>query len=461
MSLRTRLLAGLAVLVLVAVSSSGWLVLQVARARLADAQETNARLVAEQLLRLVGESYDPSLPLDDARNQAALHGTARALVERADVRELAIVDAQGRALVGEPDAALRRTVGSTTSVARRGGSMIVYAPLGGARGAVRMRLSGDDALSRALDRARLLLVAVTLFDGVLVVLLGALAIGRVVRPLEALAQVARRVGAGELDVEPVSGARGGDEIGRLIEDVNRMTASLKRQREHMVAQERLVTVGRLAAGVAHEVGNPLAAVLGYVDLLLDDEQATPETRRDLLQRVRKETDRIRGIVADLLDYSRPVAGAVEPVRLREVADAALSLVSLQPRFRGIAVDNQVPAELPPAAASASRMTQVLLNLLLNAADAAGPRGRVTLRGTVIDGDGGGLELSVSDSGPGVPAADRARVFDPFFTTKEPGQGTGLGLAISRAIAEAYGGQLTLSPDGPGATFVIKLRRFES
>jgi signal transduction histidine kinase len=452
------MLLGLAALVLVAVASSGWLVLQVARTRLADAQETEARLVAGELVRVLRESYDPSLPLGYPGNAAQLRGTARALVDRGDVDEVAIVDADGRALLGDADGELREARHGTMRLRRSGGTILVYAPLPGAAGALgaaRMRLAGADVLGQALTRARLLLVTTTLFDGALVALLGALFVTRLVRPLEALAAQARRVGAGELDAPPLAPGRGTGEIGRLVDDFNRMTASLKQQREHLVAQEKLVTVGRLAAGVAHEVGNPLAAVLGYVDLLLADEPPGPpgNERRELLERVRTQTERIRGIIADLLDYSRPVAGRVEPVRFADVVDAARTLLAPQARFRDVTLISELPPSLPPVAASTSRVVQVLVNLLLNAADAMGGKGTVQLSAVERDGR---VELSVRDSGPGVPAADRGRVFEPFFTTKEPGQGTGLGLAISRSIVEAYGGTLTLAATdaGPGATFIV-------
>jgi signal transduction histidine kinase len=223
----------------------------------------------------------------------------------------------------------------------------------------------------------------------------------------------------------------------------------------MVAQEKLATVGRLAAGVAHEVGNPLAAVIGYADLLLSDEPPDGP-RRDALARIRRETERISGIVADLLDYSRPVTGTVEPVRLDTTAEAAVSLLGPQSRFREVVVENRIAPSLPPAAAAGSRLLQVLINLLLNAADAMDGAGSIVLDGREV---GGALELSVRDNGPGVPAEIGDRIFDPFYTTKDPGQGTGLGLAIARSIARAYGGDLWLASDAPGATFVVRLPRF--
>src|SRR5262249_3506405 len=152
-----------------------------------------------------------------------------------------------------------------------------------------------------------------------------------------------------------------DEIARLSDAFNEMVASLRQHRGELVAQEKLVTVGRLAAGVAHEVGNPLAAVLGYADLLLHDE--AQGDRREMLERIRKETDRIRGIVADLLDYSRPTNEKPQPTRLVDHVESTMALLRPHPRFKGVTVENQVSGELPLAAAS-PRLVQVLVNLFL-------------------------------------------------------------------------------------------------
>jgi signal transduction histidine kinase len=459
MSLRTRLMVGLAVLVLAAVASAGWSVLRVAYARTAAAQEAEARAVGGQLTALLEQACVAPATVCDG---AALQSLGRSLVDRGALAEVVAVDDQGRALCGAAsDPTLASARAGVISIARGDGAVYYYAPLhSGSRraGAVRLKLPGADDLAARLHAARSLLVGVTLFDGGLVLLFGALFIRRVVGPLAALSGAARRVAAGELDLPPLSESGGPprhDELSRLIADFNRMTASLRQQRDHLVAQERLVTVGQLAAGVAHEIGNPLAAVLGFVDLLLHDE-AADSPRRDSLERIRRETERIRGIVADLLDYSRPTTGTVEPLDLGRVLDGALALLQPQARFRGITVERRLPPDLPPVAAALSRVTQILLNLLFNAADAMDGEGRLTIDAAVV---GPVVELRLADSGPGVAAADRSRIFDPFFTTKEPGKGTGLGLSISRSIAEAYGGTLTLEPSDAGAIFVLRLPRF--
>jgi signal transduction histidine kinase len=430
MSLRRRLLLGLAVLVLLAVASSGFLVLQVARARLQTAQLDAALALGEQLAAVLSRS-------------SQLEVAARALVDNGVVADVVIVDENRR--VGEPrgDAAQR---GPLPLVVRRSPWLDVYTTFG--RGAARFRMRGDDQLAQALSGATALLLTLTLVDGALVLLFGALFIRSVVGPLTQLAQAARRVGEGQLDGPPLAVPPGGDEIGDLTERFNQMTRSLRQQRDHLVQQEKLATVGRLAAGVAHEVGNPLAAILGYAEILRQN--AAPD-EKEMLERIGRETERIRAIIADLLDYSRPVTGAVESVELRRTVEAAVSLLRPQARFREVTVDNRV-GELQ-ARADDSKLLQILINLFLNAADAMGGKGVIIIEAERRDHQ---VEVRVRDQGPGVPPQDRLKIFDPFFTTKDPGQGTGLGLAVSRSIAQAWGGDLRLGESEAGALFVISL-----
>jgi signal transduction histidine kinase len=306
----------------------------------------------------------------------------------------------------------------------------------------------------AHTQARMLLILLAAFDTAVAVLFGAWFMRRVTDPSLALAKAAKRVAAGDLEGPPVDAGAPGTEVAMLADAFNQMTSSLRNRRDQVVAQEKMATVGRLAAGVAHEVGNPLAAVLGFVEILIPDEKDAE--RRDMLERIRKETGRIRDIISDLLDYSRPRTDVPEAVVLAEVVDVALGLVRPQARFRDVAVTTELPEGLPAVSAAAPRLVQVMLNLLLNAADAMGGSGKIAISAKALDGDAG-VALFVSDSGPGVPEGDRDKIFDPFFTTKEPGKGTGLGLAVSRSIAQGFGGDLLLSREGSGATFVLRLR----
>ncbi|HEX9305910.1 MAG TPA: ATP-binding protein [Anaeromyxobacter sp.] len=261
-----------------------------------------------------------------------------------------------------------------------------------------------------------------------------------------------------------------EERGRLAEKVTeleRANAALVHARESLLRAERLATLGRLASGVAHEVGNPLGAITGYAELARDRlkaldamrAQGQPESPRqeadDFLARIGDEALRIDRLVRDLLDLARPAEPAAGTTELAAPLEAALRLARVQPRFRSVAVEVALPPTLPRVVADERRLSQVFLNLLLNAADAMGGAGRVSVGAAL---DGGAVVVSVADSGPGIAASDLPRVFEPFFTTKAGGQGTGLGLAISQGIVESFGGELSAANGAAGgAVLTLRLR----
>jgi signal transduction histidine kinase len=342
-----------------------------------------------------------------------------------------------------------------------GRELVVYAPLSGPagqKGAVRLDLDVVASVDATLEHAGSTVVLLGLAEG-LVLLVAAAWILRssIVRPVRDLERAAGKVAAGDLSARV--DVRGPGELGRLADAFERMTRSLREGRESLIHSEKMASVGSLAAGVAHEVGNPLAAILGCVETLLSDrpdKPISPELRKDMLELIRGETQRIHVTIQGLLAYARPPREELEAVELGRVVEGAVALCKPQARFRDveIAVDLR---DLPAVRAGANRLTQVLLNLLLNAADAVDGRGRVQI---VAERRGERLLLSVCDDGPGVPAELRGRIFDPFFTTKDVGKGTGLGLSVSQSIVEGFGGKLRLSPDagidGRGARFEMEL-----
>jgi two-component system, NtrC family, sensor kinase len=318
--------------------------------------------------------------------------------------------------------------------------------------------------------ATAILLGLGLLDGGLIWLVGALLIGRlVVRPLRELRRAAEQHARGDTSARAREDAVG--ELGSLGASFNRMvdtlehrvaeyearTAELDASRVQLQRADRLASLGRLAAGLAHEIGNPLGAMLGYVEILRQSgEGLTPEESKDLLERLHREIERIHRIMQDLLAYSRPPPERVLPTDVCEVIQAALELMRPQSRFRQVSLTSEIPDGLPLVTASPGRLTQVLVNLLLNAADAVAGNGEVGVRARR---DGESVLIEIRDSGPGVPESDRERIFDPFFTTKAPGQGTGLGLSTSLGLCETFGATLTLraSPPGRGATFVVTLK----
>ncbi|MBI5511310.1 MAG: hypothetical protein HY903_21320 [Deltaproteobacteria bacterium] len=243
------------------------------------------------------------------------------------------------------------------------------------------------------------------------------------------------------------------QIAAQLADLQSAHDELRRTQATLVRAERLAVVGQLAAGLAHEIGNPLAVVSGFVGMLQGEGLSAAE-RADALQRVQRELDRIQQTVRDLLDFSRAPTKAGGVGDVREAVHHVARMVAPQQRLQGVRLE--VDAQTPPAIVplDAAALTQVLLNLVLNAADALGGSGQIRINVRTAPTS---VVIEVDDSGPGVPDELKARVFEPFFTTKPAGKGTGLGLAVCDGIIGAAGGTLAVlrSPLG-GARFRVTL-----
>jgi two-component system NtrC family sensor kinase len=219
--------------------------------------------------------------------------------------------------------------------------------------------------------------------------------------------------------------------------------------------EKMATIGRLVSGVAHEVNNPLAAILGFTDLLLENPEV-PKAAREDLQIILQETQRTKDIVQDLLSFARQRPVQREPVLINSVLRQTIKLRSYDFASHGVEVTEDFEKALPPALGDSQQLQQVFLNILNNAYDAvqeAGRRGRIrihTRRQAEM------IEVAVSDNGTGI--ADPERIFDPFYTTKQAGKGTGLGLSICYGIVRAHGGEIQCWNEdaGIGSTFVVRL-----
>jgi signal transduction histidine kinase len=267
----------------------------------------------------------------------------------------------------------------------------------------------------------------------------------VARPLAEIGAGAARMARGDLTTRVE--VRGSDEFAALAAELNDMAASLAQHQERLVRSEKLASLGRLAAGVAHEINNPLQVMLGYLSLHRD---RVPGELGLHLGRVEREAARCKEIVEGLLQLSRPVPAFVPvPVDLREVGDEVAEAVRMA--VGGAAPSIAVEGE-GSALGTRCRFRQVVFNLAHNAAQAAGPSGAVRIR--VSRGEAS-VDVAVSDTGPGIAPEARSRIFEPFFTTKPAG--TGLGLAIARAAANALGGDVHLEPgDMRGATFTLRV-----
>ncbi len=279
-----------------------------------------------------------------------------------------------------------------------------------------------------------------------------------------------------------------------VESLQETNRELVIVRDQMVHSARLASVGTLAAGIAHEVGNPLGAITAFVDVARKRVQRQGGDT-DILDSIRAEAGRIDRIVRGLLDYARPPDGSTEPALARDVLEGVRGLLENQGRLDAADVVWELGGDVPGLVTEPHRLEQVLVNLLLNALDAVKevPKARIRVRlyeekGETfrlpkrreadppginyahrrrLSDDEGRLDLlanaplvtviEVSDNGPGIAPEHLDRVFDPFFTTKEPGKGTGLGLSICARLVEGMGGQIEAGtgPEG-GARFVIRL-----
>jgi two-component system NtrC family sensor kinase len=307
------------------------------------------------------------------------------------------------------------------------------------------RIAAARAEVDAVERRTYRSIVVLLAGAPLLAAAVTLVIGRSIgRPLSRLRTGAERLARGDLDTHIDVDTP--DEFGALAYQLNAMTTALREHQAKLVQSEKLAGIGRLAAGVAHEINNPLGVILGYTRLL--EKQAEPPVAEDLAV-IEEETLRCKEIVEGLLDLSRPLKITREAVDLRATAEEVLE------RLREASVLSEVEVRVEGAVwteGNASKLRQVLLNLIRNAAEAAGRGGRVVIS---LSEHGGQATVVVRDSGPGMDSAVLSRVFEPFFTTK--GQGTGLGLAISRAIARAHGGDIeAANAPGGGALITVHL-----
>lgn len=296
--------------------------------------------------------------------------------------------------------------------------------------------------------------------------------GRTTRPIKELTDGARAVARGELGTRIL--VRRGDEIGTLAEAFNDMAQSLARSQaelseknnallvaneelrnmqEQMIRAERLAAIGELAAGISHEIDNPVGIILGYAELLLEDlEEGDP--RREDVTAILNECKRCRRITGGLLGFARSAPSRSEPVILQDLVRETLATLKPQKLFKEVeTVFSSSPAPVR-IVGDADQLRQVLVNLFLNAAQAMEGKGRlqVEVRGGMEKG-----AVRVSDSGPGIPVELREMIFAPFFSTKPKGKGTGLGLSVCRKLVEDHGGRLWADEaSGSGALFIMEL-----
>jgi len=403
--------------------------------------------------------------------------------------------------------------------------LIVFSPLsigGKVVGGLKVNLSLADVMASILKSQRLVVLFI-IIDSLVLIIFGSLLLSRViVTPIKNLVNITGKIRDGHFDQNIDVTTK--NEIGQLMQAFNQMAEKLgenkrrledhihslettnkrlKRAQEELLISEKLASIGRLAAGVAHEVGNPLGAILGYTKILQEGMDSREE-ELSYLRRIEKEIDRINHIVRGLLDFSRPTKFEIQELNVNTIIKNTISLLSHQKLFKQIETKLDLEENLPPIKADESQLQQVLINLFLNAADAMPDGGILSVRTeeTEVRGNMEGeletifprrrksdpeksdyshlrkfkslpliydkysegdrlVRINISDTGCGIKKGDLQKIFDPFFTTKPPDKGTGLGLSISMRIIEFFNGEIKVeSQVGRGSTFTILLPTLE-
>ena len=397
--------------------------------------------------------------------------------------------------------------------------LILCSPLwfrGKVAGAIQMEIPIGDVMMHLLQSQRMILISIIL-DAIVLIVFGSFLLSRVlVKPLKELVQLTQKISEGDFSQKIEVTSK--NEIGQLISSFNRMierlkdnqesldnhlaslesaNKQLKQAQEELIRTEKLASIGRFAAGVAHEVGNPLGAILGYASILQKN-GIDREESKDYLKRIEKEIERINRIVRELLDFSRPSKFEIHDVDLNKAVENTLSLISYQKNFKNVETRLELQPNLPMIKGDESQLSQVLINIILNGIDAMPKGGTLEIHtGEYVvedvfprwlhlpfarrrKGDPEELDyfhlrkadplsslltkfskgdrlvrIRISDTGIGIKKEDLERIFDPFFTTKSPDKGTGLGLSISLRIVESMGGEIKVESEiEKGTTFEL-------
>jgi len=309
----------------------------------------------------------------------------------------------------------------------------------------------EGVIDTAARRATYPILIAAACGAVAVVVLGYVVGHRLARPVESLASQARSLAAGHSQAPLV--VRTHDEVGKLAAAFNALLESLRQAETRLVASERLAAVGQVAAGIAHEVRNPLSGIKMSAQVLKRRLRELDVAAEESVDVMLAEVSRLEVIIDDLLTFARPTSLKREPIDLNAVVAEVLDFMARQLDHAGIAVRRELDGSLPPAPLDPQRVRQIVLNLVLNAAEAMPNGGTLTARTRATERE---VIAELDDTGHGIPPEIADRVFEPFFTTKRGG--SGLGLGVSRTIIEAHGGTLSFQALNPGTRFLFTIPR---
>lgn len=549
LSLRVEIMINISLLMLVAILLIGFSISKINEKNVIEEKIRNGEGMARDVQAMIDFiSLERKDSLSDRATKKAIQEFVSLYTKERGLYDLMIVDTDMSVIIGRKELIdqpyrsdrMKRTIESgdfNTDLEKSGNllsmqytKLIIYSPLwirGRIAGGIEMVIPIGDVMDHLLRSQRMILMTIVL-DAIVLIVFGSFLLSRVlVKPIQDLvrlsheiskADFSRRIDVTSNELLPDSGGGSKNEIGQLIASFNRMidrlkdnqnnledhlkslelkNRQLKQAREELIRSEKLASIGRFAAGVAHEVGNPLGAILGYASILETD-GVDREEARDYLKRIEKEIERISRIVRELLNFARPSKFEIRDVDINRVIENMLSLLSYQKNFKNIETQLELQLDLPMIKGDESQLSQVFINIVLNAIDAMPGGGRLRIetqehqiekllteplaglipprrRGDPEESDYSHLRKGtslpfmltkfskgdrvvrarISDTGIGIEKDHLERIFDPFFTTKDPDKGTGLGLSISLRIIESMGGEMRVESEaGKGAAFEL-------
>lgn len=404
----------------------------------------------------------------------ATPGLFRRAIERADAFQAVLIDARGNPVIGTVDADtdvrwatatlqnFENLEDSASAVINIWDDNVEYFA-----GAAKIEVGGLHVVTRISVSAAYLTARQLLSDliivGLIIVFIAAISAVVVSRkftaPLESLSAAVRKIAKGDFDVKVDISSR--DEIGQLADSFNDMASellererSLKSAQLALVQSEKMAAVGTLSAGLAHEVKNPLSAVLGYAQLA-KRKLSQPDVIKKHLDIIENETRRCNEIIGNLMQFSRQEKGEFTDVTINEVVEKSVGIVDHQLGLKNVHVNMKLAPDIPEIIGNSNQLQQVLMNLAINAQQAMEPDGGTVDIATYFDDDN--VYISVSDTGPGISEEVVEKIFEPFFTTKAAGEGTGLGLSVTYGIIRDHKGDIRVErADSGGARFVIAL-----
>jgi len=272
------------------------------------------------------------------------------------------------------------------------------------------------------------------------------------KELRQLSNTSRRVSRGDLNARaPLTS---GGEVGELAASFNNMLDTLQATQEQLIQSEKLASLGQLAAGVAHELNNPLSTILLFSDVLLRESEPDDQHRSDL-ETIARETQRCKTIVGSLLDFARQHQVEAQDLNLNAFIETIIDIEKKHERYAGVAIKTELAPDNPSIQADPAQLQAVFTNLMTNAAEAMSEGGQLTIQTT--PGPIGRITITIEDTGEGILPENLPKLFTPFFTTKPVGKGTGLGLAIVYGIVKMHRGQIDIQSEvGKGTTVTIQL-----